>query len=116
MTADPVDVDALRYDAAGLIPAVVQQYDTKEVLMVAWMNQDAVRLTLRGPNAWFYSRSRQQLWEKGATSGNLQTVISIHVDCDADTLLLLVDQTGVACHTGTRTCFTRDFVTDGAAT
>lgn len=116
MTANPVDLDALRYDQAGLIPCVVQQHDTREVLMVAWMNKEAVERTLQGPHAWFYSRSRRELWEKGATSGNVQTVVSVHVDCDADTLLVMVDQTGVACHTGTRSCFTRDLPTDSAAT
>ena len=113
MNKNMVDVDGLRYDAAGLIPAVVQQHDTGEVLMVAWMNRDAVLRTLAGPNAWFYSRSRAQLWEKGATSGNLQTVVAVSVDCDADTLLVTVNQTGVACHTGTRSCFTRT-ITHGA--
>jgi phosphoribosyl-AMP cyclohydrolase len=115
MTQHPVDIDALRYDAAGLIPAVVQQHDTGEVLMVAWMNRTAVERTLQGPHAWFYSRSRQQLGEKGATSGNVQTVVSVTVDCDADTLLVQVDQHGVACHTGTRSCFTRALPTMGSS-
>lgn len=108
MTTNRIDLDSLRFDAAGLLPAVVQQHDTKEVLMVAWMNREAVSRTLAGPHAWFFSRSRNELWEKGATSGNVQHVKAVYVDCDADTLLVLVDQTGVACHTGTRSCFTRD--------
>lgn len=108
MTLNRIDLDSLRFDAAGLLPAVVQQHDTKEVLMVAWMNHEAVARTLAGPHAWFFSRSRNELWEKGATSGNVQHVKAVYVDCDADTLLVLVDQTGVACHTGTRSCFTRD--------
>lgn len=113
MSTDSVNIDTLRYDAAGLIAAVVQQHDTKEVLMVAWMNREALRLTLQGPHAWFYSRSRQALWEKGATSGNVQTVLSVQVDCDADTLLVLVDQTGVACHAGTRSCFSHALTPEG---
>ena len=112
MTIDtPVDVDPddLRYDRAGLIPAVAQQHDTGEVLMVAWMNADAVRRTLEVGEAVYYSRSRAQLWHKGATSGNTQRVIDVRVDCDADTLLVLVDQQGdgAACHTGERSCFHR---------
>lgn len=115
MAMTVADIDTLRFDAAGLIPAVVQQHDTKEVLMVAWMNQEALRRTLAGPHAWFFSRSRNELWEKGATSGHVQQVKAVYVDCDADTLLVLVDQTGVACHTGTRSCFTRDFTLGGPA-
>ena len=95
----------LTYDAAGLIPAVVQQYDTREVLMVGWMNAEAVRLTSTSGRTTFWSRSRQDYWVKGETSGNRQHVKQILVDCDADTLLLLVDQEGPACHTGTRSCF-----------
>lgn len=107
----PLDVgpDDLRYDDAGLIPAVAQQHDTGEVLMVAWMNADAVRRTLEVGEAVYYSRSRAELWHKGATSGNTQRVVGIRVDCDADTLLVLVDQqgNGTACHTGERSCFHR---------
>lgn len=115
MTPSTLDIDALQFDSNGLIPAVVQQHDTGEVLMVAWMNRDAIRRTLRGPNAWYFSRSRQELWEKGATSGNVQTVRSVTVDCDADTLLVAVEQTGVACHTGSRSCFTRTLNADNDA-
>ncbi len=95
----------LKYDAAGLIPCVVQQYDTGEVLMVAWMNEESVELTLERGTTWFWSRSRQELWNKGATSGNMQEVKEFWADCDNDTLLVKVDSPGPACHTGSRTCF-----------
>ncbi len=100
-------IDELKFDAQGLIPCVVQQYDTGEVLMVAWMNAESVRLTLETGTTWFWSRSRQELWNKGATSGNMQRLRELRVDCDADTLLALVDSPGPACHTGNRTCFFR---------
>ena len=89
----------------GLIPCVVQQYDTGEVLMVAWMNEESVGLTLKTGTTWFWSRSRQELWNKGATSGNMQEVKELWADCDSDTLLVKVDSPGPACHTGNRTCF-----------
>ena len=95
----------LKYDAKGLIPCVVQQYDTGEVLMVAWMNEESVGLTLKTGTTWFWSRSRQELWNKGATSGNMQQVKELWADCDSDTLLVKVDSPGPACHTGNRTCF-----------
>lgn len=95
----------LKYDANGLIPAVVQQHDTGEVLMVAWMNAESVQRTLDSGTTWFWSRSRQEFWNKGATSGNTQRVVSVAADCDADTLLVRVDSPGPACHTGDRTCF-----------
>lgn len=94
------------FDAAGLVPVVVQQWDTGEVLMVAWMDAEALRRTRETGRATYWSRSRQEYWVKGETSGNAQHVREIRIDCDGDTLLLLVDQSGVACHTGTRTCFT----------
>lgn len=99
----------LRFDDHGLIPAVVQQHDTGEVLMVAWMNEAAVARTLEDGETVFYSRSRQELWHKGETSGNTQGVVDLRVDCDGDVLLALVDQRGdgVACHTGARSCFYR---------
>ncbi len=100
-------VDDLKFDAQGLIPCVVQQYDTGEVLMVAWMNAESVTLTLETGTTWFWSRSRQELWNKGATSGNMQQLRELLVDCDADTLLARVDSPGPACHTGSRTCFYR---------
>lgn len=95
----------LAFDAQALIPAVVQEAGTGEVLMVAWMNAEAVRQTLETGRAHFWSRSRQSLWEKGGTSGHRQHVEAVYADCDRDTLLLLVHQEGVACHTGSRTCF-----------
>ena len=98
----------LKFDRNGLIPAIVQQYDTKEVLMLAYMNAESFKMTLESGYTWFFSRSRQELWNKGDHSGNLQRVISISADCDSDALLVLVDQTGVACHTGARSCFFKD--------
>ena len=102
-----MDISELKFDARGLIPCVVQQYDTGEVLMVAWMNAESVGLTLQTGTTWFWSRSRQELWNKGATSGNMQQLHELKVDCDADTLLALVDSPGPACHTGNRSCFFR---------
>jgi phosphoribosyl-AMP cyclohydrolase len=97
----------LKYDGNGLIPAVVQQHDTGEVLMVAWMNAESVQRTLDSGTTWFWSRSRQEFWNKGATSGNVQHVKEVRYDCDADTLLVKVDAAGPACHTGERSCFYR---------
>ncbi len=97
----------IRFDADGLVPAIAQQHDTGEVLMMAWMNADAVRETLTTRRVCYWSRSRRALWRKGETSGQAQHLIDLRVDCDGDTLLLLVDQTGVACHTGRRSCFFR---------
>lgn len=102
-------VEDLKFDAQGLIPCVVQQYDTGEVLMVAWMNAESVALTLETGTTWFWSRSRQELWNKGAISDNMQQLRELLVDCDADTLLARVDSPGPACHTGNRTCFFRTF-------
>lgn len=96
---------AIRYNADGLVPAVAQDADTGEVLMLAWMNAEAVRRTLATMRATYWSRSRQEYWVKGETSGHTQEVVSMAVDCDGDTLLLTVRQTGAACHTGSRTCF-----------
>jgi phosphoribosyl-AMP cyclohydrolase len=114
-TLDPDDllvaVPALR---DGLVPAVAQQWDSGEVLMVAWVNTDALAETIRTGLATYYSRSRQQLWSKGETSGHTQQIRSIATDCDGDAILYLVDQRGPACHTGTRTCFTgRELLTRG---
>ncbi|MDT0303389.1 phosphoribosyl-AMP cyclohydrolase [Streptomonospora wellingtoniae] len=95
----------LTRNADGLLPAVVQQYDTGEVLMLAWMDDEALRRTLQTGSATYWSRSRREYWVKGATSGNVQRVMGAALDCDGDTLLIRVDQTGAACHTGTRTCF-----------
>lgn len=90
---------------SDLIPAVVQENSTGEVLMVAWMNRESMAKTLETGYTWFWSRSRQELWNKGATSGHLQKVIEIYSDCDDDTLLVKVEQTGAACHTGNHSCF-----------
>lgn len=100
-----MSIDELSFDGRGLIPCVVQQHDTGEVLMVAWMNAESLRLTLETGTTWFWSRSRQELWNKGATSGNMQRLVSIAADCDGDTLLARVDSPGPACHTGSRGCF-----------
>jgi len=94
--------------SGGLIPAIAQDFKTKEVLMLAFMSKESLIKTLEGDTAWYYSRSRDELWNKGATSGHLQYVKEIKIDCDNDTLLLLVEQVGAACHTGNRTCFYRD--------
>jgi phosphoribosyl-AMP cyclohydrolase len=97
----------LKFDANGFIPTVVQDSRTLEILMVAWMNADSLQRTLDTGETWFWSRSRQELWHKGATSGNTQKVVQIKVDCDGDTLLLFVIPAGPACHTGARSCFYR---------
>ena len=104
---DPALVpEDLRYDDRGLLPAVVQQHDTGEVLMLAWVNAESLARTLQTGETVFWSRSRGELWHKGATSGNVQRVVEVIADCDADTVLLRVDQQGAgACHTGDRTCF-----------
>ncbi|NUP59728.1 MAG: phosphoribosyl-AMP cyclohydrolase [Pseudarthrobacter sp.] len=108
---------ALKRDAAGLVAAVVQQYDTNEVLMLGWMDDEALHRTMTTGRVTFYSRSRQEYWRKGDTSGHVQWVKSVAMDCDGDALLVRVDQVGAACHTGTRTCFDgRDLdVTTGQA-
>ncbi|MEE4299005.1 MAG: phosphoribosyl-AMP cyclohydrolase [Pseudomonadales bacterium] len=98
-------VAAMRWNDAGLIPAIAQDAASREVLMLAWMNEDALRETLRTGRACYWSRSRQAFWRKGETSGHAQQVREARVDCDGDTILLLVDQTGPACHTGRRHCF-----------
>jgi len=98
----------LRYDKQGLIPAIVQQHDTGEVLMVAYMNEESVNLTMQTKTTWFFSRSRNELWNKGAQSGNMQQVRRLLYDCDADCLLVMVDSPGPACHTGNRSCFYRE--------
>ena len=99
--------EELRFDDQGLIPAVVQDAANGDVLMVAWMNEEAVRRTLESGRTWFWSRSRKELWRKGDTSGNVQHVHEVRFDCDGDTLLVKVTQEGAACHTGERTCFYR---------
>jgi phosphoribosyl-AMP cyclohydrolase len=100
-------IAALAFDRDGLVAAVAQQHDTGEVLMLAWMNRDAVAETLASGRACYWSRSRAKLWRKGETSGHVQRVVELRVDCDGDAILLLVDQEGAACHTGQRSCFFR---------
>jgi len=95
----------IKYDASGLIPTIVQDANTNEVLMLAYMNAESLRLTVETGETWFWSRSRSELWHKGATSGNIQKVVEIKVDCDADTLLIRVLPAGPACHTGNQACF-----------
>ena len=97
--------EALKRDSAGLVAAIVQQYDTNEVLMLGWMDDEALHRTMTSGRVTFYSRSRQEYWRKGDTSGHVQWVKSLAMDCDGDALLVRVDQVGAACHTGTRTCF-----------
>jgi phosphoribosyl-AMP cyclohydrolase len=99
--------DVLRFDAAGLVPVIAQQHDTAEVLMLAWMNREAVAETLATGQVCYFSRSRNRLWRKGETSGQRQRLVELRLDCDGDALLALVDQLGVACHTGRRSCFYR---------
>lgn len=102
----PADLSAsLKRDGAGLVAAVVQQFDTNEVLMLGWMDDEALHRTLTTGRVTFYSRSRQEYWRKGDTSGHVQWVKSVALDCDGDALLVRVDQVGAACHTGSRTCF-----------
>ena len=100
-------MNELAFDERGLIPCIVQDANTYEVLMMAWMNAESVALTLEQRTTWFYSRSRQQLWHKGETSGNTQQLVELRYDCDADCLLARVEPAGPACHTGNRTCFYR---------
>lgn len=114
-------VNSVKFDAAGLVPAVVQDVENRQVLMVAWMNRESLKRSLESGRTWFYSRSRQALWLKGETSGHAQYIREVRLDCDGDTLLFLVEQLGVACHLGTRSCFSRvigsdaDSVAGGAA-
>ncbi len=102
-----VDAPSLIWNEQGLIPAIVQDADTREVLMLAWMNEESYRLTRETRETWFWSRSRHELWHKGATSGNIQKVVEMRYDCDEDALLVLVNPAGPACHKGERSCFYR---------
>jgi phosphoribosyl-AMP cyclohydrolase len=102
-----LDSTQLKFDSAGLIPAIVQHEETGEILMMAWMNAESIGKTIETKTTWFWSRSRQEFWNKGATSGNMQHVSEVLVDCDADVLLVKVQPDGPACHTGERTCFYR---------
>lgn len=104
MTHPPPDRH-LRFNADGLLPVIAQQFDSLEVLMLAWMDAQAVERTLATGDVTYFSRSRQEYWVKGATSGHRQRLVELRYDCDGDTLVALVDQTGPACHTGTRSCF-----------
>lgn len=108
-------LDAIRFDAAGLVPAIAQSAETGEVLMLAWMDADAVRETLETGRVCYYSRSRGRPWRKGETSGQVQALVELRLDCDGDALLLRVRQHGVACHTGRRSCFYRAPGPDGLA-
>jgi len=102
-----VSLSEIKYDANGLVPVIVQDADTNEVLMLAYMNSESLRLTMEKGETVFWSRSRGELWHKGATSGNIQRIMEIRVDCDEDTLLVRVQPAGPACHTGERSCFYR---------
>jgi phosphoribosyl-AMP cyclohydrolase len=112
-TIDPAIIAQIRFNADGLVPAIAQQHDTGEVLMLAWMNQESVAETLATGRVCYFSRGRGRLWRKGETSGQVQHLKELRIDCDGDTLLLLVEQHGVACHSGRRSCFYRA-VRDGA--
>jgi phosphoribosyl-AMP cyclohydrolase len=114
-TVDAV-IAALRFEAQGLVAAVAQQHDSGDVLMLAWMNAEAVRETLATGQVCYWSRSRQALWRKGETSGQTQRLVELRVDCDGDAVLLLVEQMGVACHTGRRSCFFRAARDEGLVT
>ncbi|MDU0368631.1 phosphoribosyl-AMP cyclohydrolase [Microbacterium sp. KSW4-17] len=103
-----MSVDRVTYNADGLVPAVIQQFDTREVLMMGWMDAEALNRTLTSGRVTFWSRSRQEYWRKGDTSGHIQIVKGARLDCDGDTLLIEVDQIGAACHTGDHTCFDAD--------
>ena len=104
-----MNIPDLTYNADGLVPCIVQDAETREVLMMAWMSAESLSLTMEDRTMWFWSRSRRELWHKGATSGNTQKLVELRYDCDADTLLALVEPAGPACHTGERTCFYRAF-------
>ncbi|MBW4420297.1 MAG: bifunctional phosphoribosyl-AMP cyclohydrolase/phosphoribosyl-ATP diphosphatase HisIE [Myxacorys californica WJT36-NPBG1] len=106
ISAQSIPVETIKYDDRGLVPAIVQDYLDGTVLMMAWMNQDSLQKTLETGETWFWSRSRQEFWHKGATSGHIQKVKAIRYDCDSDALLVTVEQSGdIACHTGERSCF-----------
>jgi len=100
-----MDRSILKWNQDGLIPAIIQDSQSLEVLMMAWMNAESLQRTLESGETWFWSRSRRELWHKGATSGNIQKVVGVEVDCDGDALLVFVNPAGPACHTGARSCF-----------
>ena len=109
-------VRAIAFNADGLVPAIAQQHDTGQVLMLAWMSRESIAETLRTGQVHYWSRSRARLWRKGETSGHTQALVELRLDCDGDTLLLQVDQSGPACHTGKRACFFRTLQDDGTLT
>ncbi|MEY3407111.1 MAG: phosphoribosyl-AMP cyclohydrolase [Actinomycetota bacterium] len=104
--------DRIKFNAEGLVPAIAQSASTYQVLMMAWMNREAIDLTITTKTATYFSRSRNEIWVKGATSGNTQSVVEMRLDCDGDTVLLLVNEAGPACHTGTDTCFDADLIAE----
>ncbi|MFM1801931.1 MAG: hypothetical protein RJA81_1283 [Planctomycetota bacterium] len=106
----------IKFNEAGLVPAIVQDQQSGRVLMMAWMDRFGLEKTIETGETWFYSRSRQSSWHKGATSGHIQKVVSIHIDCDGDTLLILATQKGGACHNGYLSCFYRELTPDGVWT
>jgi phosphoribosyl-AMP cyclohydrolase len=106
-------IDGVRFDAAGLVPAIAQSHTTGEVLMMAWMNRAALAETLATGRVCYWSRSRRSLWRKGETSGNIQRLVELRLDCDGDCILMVVEQTGPACHTGRRSCFFNAVGNDG---
>ena len=108
-------IAAVRFDESGLVPAIAQEASSGEVLMLAWMNDEAIRETLGTGQVTYWSRSRGKLWRKGESSGQVQRLLEIRIDCDGDALLALVEQTGVACHTGRRTCFHTALTADGTS-
>ena len=110
---EPAIASRLKRNEQGLVPAIVQQHDTGEVLMLGWMDDEALHRTLTTGRGTFWSRSRQEYWVKGDTSGHRQHVVELRLDCDGDTVLVKVDQEGPACHTGARTCFDADLLSDG---
>lgn len=112
---DPAIADRLKRDSNGLVTAVVQDVSSKDVLMVGWMNDEALHVTLTSGHATFWSRSRGELWTKGETSGNFLSVSEVRLDCDGDTVLVLADPTGPTCHTGARTCFDAGQILGGQA-
>lgn len=113
MSADKTLLGQIKFDNSGLVPAIVQDADSGQVLMMAWMDRPAVENTLRTGETWFYSRSRKSSWHKGGTSGHVQKVVSIRLDCDGDTLLIQARQVGGACHNGYFSCFYREQSADG---
>lgn len=105
-----MNLPKLSYNESGLIPCIVQDIQTNEVLMMAWMNEESLRLTIDDQSMWYYSRSRSELWHKGDTSGNTQKLVELKYDCDEDCLLALIEPAGPACHTGNKTCFYRNIL------